>query len=1092
MKKRILTVLLAVCLVVALGTVTAAADEDEQGLNQATLEIIAQVDDSTNSTRYWDLHAGNYKLTGNIVLDDTIEGAQYISLRFGEGVSTLDLNGYSITSNSMAAITNKGTLTINDSRDSGTITGVRGIDNYGNLTLNSGTIVGTGSSHGAIRFRSVGSFTMNEGKLIAENSTSTISSDPLTGDNIQIDISIYGGDTGDILVSNGFVLTVGKENENNHESIRVGDIRTGWSTSNITLRLYSGIINSLPPSSITYNPENPTVLIVEKNAEPGGYHYETTEYDNQNYFQLVKNSEPVAHIESEQYYYLPDAIEALKDGDTLVLDADFEVSDASEILRITASNVTLDLNGHDITSSAPSSPVVCSGAASSTFTITNNSTTSTNASIIPAQPDEDHGYEIAAVSVGSNSSVTLNIEGNVTVDGVRLSSGGRIADTADNRELLSYDASMDNLYAVRIGSEAYIYGGGNISAIGLDAKNKGMNEVAAILLGDADDGITYGNSDVALTVDLDNNVVSSVGNAAVGIPNGADGTSLTVKNGTVRGQISAAGASSEECTLTLINLDMTSNGDAGVAANGALSDGLELTLKDCTLRSTNDNNMTTGIFFPVEGGVLTIDNSTITGYNTGVQAYAGSVTIKGAGTEITGSGVSVLNPDKDGKPATTGPIFDGSAISIIDRITEYGGFESITIEDGSFSTETGSGENGAVHVASENAGVPGSFAPFDNSQNIVQVSGGTFTSSVSEYVTDELKAELYSAANGTYTYYSSEEAASANAKPGDIISDVKETVEYNVRVVYGNGTADTLATVKNKATFILPDTLSRNGYTFGGWRGSDGKVYKAGETVKVTSDMTFTAIWNAINIPDTYDIEIADTANGEVSTSLSNASAGSTITITAEPDTGYSVGSVTVTGPDGRVDVTRVNATTYTFKMPEGDVTVRVTFTTGLPFTDVSANQWFYEAVSYVYTNGMMEGDSATTFNPDGRMTRAMFWAVLGRIDGATITGANWVETARSWAMSKGVSDGTDPNGLVTREMMVTMLWRYAGEPASDESLSGYSDAANVSDWAAEAMSWALETGVIEGVTATTLQPQGTATRAQCATIFMRYDALVA
>ena len=292
-------------------------------------------------------------------------------------------------------------------------------------------------------------------------------------------------------------------------------------------------------------------------------------------------------------------------------------------------------------------------------------------------------------------------------------------------------------------------------------------------------------------------------------------------------------------------------------------------------------------------------------------------------------------------------------------------------------------------------------------------------------------------------------------------------------------------------TYKLGNPGTYNGYTFGGWR-SGNTVYKAGETVKVTSDMTFTAIWNAVNIPDTYDIEIADTANGEVSTSLSNASAGSTITITAEPDTGYSVGSVTVTGPDGRVDVTRVNATTYTFKMPEGDVTVRVTFTTGLPFTDVGANQWFYEAVSYVYTNGMMEGDSATTFNPDGRMTRAMFWAVLGRIDGATITGANWVETARSWAMSEGVSDGTNPNDYVTREMMVTMLWRYAGEPASEESLSGYSDAASVSDWAAEAMSWALETGVIEGVTATTLQPQGTATRAQCATIFMRYDALVA
>ena len=254
--------------------------------------------------------------------------------------------------------------------------------------------------------------------------------------------------------------------------------------------------------------------------------------------------------------------------------------------------------------------------------------------------------------------------------------------------------------------------------------------------------------------------------------------------------------------------------------------------------------------------------------------------------------------------------------------------------------------------------------------------------------------------------------------------------------------------------------------------------------------MTFTAVWSAINIPDTYDIEIADTANGSVDTSLSNASAGSTITITATPDSGYSVASVTVTGPDGRVDVVRVNATTYTFKMPAGDVTVRVTFTDSdaLPFTDVSAGQWFYDAVAYVYTNGMMEGDSATTFNPDGTMTRAMFWAVLGRMDGQTITGTNWVEQARNWAMREGVSDGTNPNDYVTREQMVTMLWRYAGEKNGSANLNRYTDSGSVSGYAVEAMRWAIGNGVIQGVTSTTLAPKANATRAECATIFMRFD----
>lgn len=158
-----------------------------------------------------------------------------------------------------------------------------------------------------------------------------------------------------------------------------------------------------------------------------------------------------------------------------------------------------------------------------------------------------------------------------------------------------------------------------------------------------------------------------------------------------------------------------------------------------------------------------------------------------------------------------------------------------------------------------------------------------------------------------------------------------------------------------------------------------------------------------------------------------------------------------------------------------------------LPFTDVAANQWFYNAVAYVYTNGMMEGVGDTVFNPDGSMTRAMVWAILARIDGEPVTGESWIETARAWAMSEGVSDGTDATGLVTREQFATMLWRYAGEPASDFSLGAYTDAFGVSDYALDAMRWAVENGIITGVSATTIDPQGTATRAQAAAMLMRF-----
>ena len=336
----------------------------------------------------------------------------------------------------------------------------------------------------------------------------------------------------------------------------------------------------------------------------------------------------------------------------------------------------------------------------------------------------------------------------------------------------------------------------------------------------------------------------------------------------------------------------------------------------------------------------------------------------------------------------------------------------------------------------------------------------------------------------------------------------KVTVTYTVN---GSDYVVIVADVEyGKATYTEPaDPAAPQGYKFDGWAYT-GAVSVSGNTVTLTVgdtyEYTFAAKFSAIEVdppekPDhpsrpvgpTYDIDVVDAENGSVSANLSNASEGSTIRLTVEPDEGYELGSLTVTGPDGRVEVTRVNASTYRFTMPDGDVTVRATFVSeGLPFTDVSTSAWYYDAVSYVYANGLMDGVSSTQFNPDGTMTRAMVWAILARIDGQTVTGDGWIETAREWAMSSGVSDGENANGAVTREQLVTMLWRYAGEPEGTAPLSAWSDAGSVSDWAAEAMSWAIDNGVITGMSADTLAPQGSATRAQCAAILMRCADLLA
>ena len=157
------------------------------------------------------------------------------------------------------------------------------------------------------------------------------------------------------------------------------------------------------------------------------------------------------------------------------------------------------------------------------------------------------------------------------------------------------------------------------------------------------------------------------------------------------------------------------------------------------------------------------------------------------------------------------------------------------------------------------------------------------------------------------------------------------------------------------------------------------------------------------------------------------------------------------------------------------------------PFTDVSVNAWYYEAVKYVYENGIMNGMDRYSFQPNGTLTRAMVWTMLARLDGVDTEGGNsWYAKAQEWATATGVSDGENPTGEVTREQLITMLWRYAGSPTYTADLSGYVDTADISSWAGQAMCWAVATGVIEGDENSALTPKADTTRAQAAAMLMR------
>ena len=158
-----------------------------------------------------------------------------------------------------------------------------------------------------------------------------------------------------------------------------------------------------------------------------------------------------------------------------------------------------------------------------------------------------------------------------------------------------------------------------------------------------------------------------------------------------------------------------------------------------------------------------------------------------------------------------------------------------------------------------------------------------------------------------------------------------------------------------------------------------------------------------------------------------------------------------------------------------------------LDFTDTN-NHWAEDAIDFATAHELFAGTSDTTFSPDSSMTRAMLMTVLARFDGQDTTGgAVWYEKAMAWAKENGISDGSNPDGNITREQFATMLWRYAGSPAGDGTLSSFGDSASVNGYAVDAMRWAVSTGIISGMSDGTLAPQSSATRAQVATMLMRF-----
>ena len=276
-------------------------------------------------------------------------------------------------------------------------------------------------------------------------------------------------------------------------------------------------------------------------------------------------------------------------------------------------------------------------------------------------------------------------------------------------------------------------------------------------------------------------------------------------------------------------------------------------------------------------------------------------------------------------------------------------------------------------------------------------------------------------------------------------------------------------------------------------------------TLKLYYDERTTSRPSGGSSEPSYTVSVEDLVNGTVETDPRRAQEGEEVTITVTPDDGYELDTLTVIDRDGdEVEVTEERDGTFTFEMPDSRVTIEATFVPvaediapeiptdwSNPYGDVAANAWYYDAVAYVTANGLMNGTSATTFAPDATTTRAMIWTVLARMNGQNVDGGTpWYAMAQSWAMTANVSDGTNPGNPISREELATMLYRAAGSPDVSGNLLSYSDGSSVSAWAESAMLWATQNGIISGIDGM-LTPQGQATRAQVATMLMRFREVV-
>lgn len=345
--------------------------------------------------------------------------------------------------------------------------------------------------------------------------------------------------------------------------------------------------------------------------------------------------------------------------------------------------------------------------------------------------------------------------------------------------------------------------------------------------------------------------------------------------------------------------------------------------------------------------------------------------------------------------------------------------------------------------------------------------------------------------------------------------EVYAYVDPNAKSMYritfdSNGGSDVAAAeVESGSTLAKPADPTRAGYSFVGWY-KDSELNTAWDfdTDVITADTTLYAKWmyngGASSGPQSYTISVSAGTGGSITPGTCTVTAGQDKTFTVTANEGYIVKDVLVDGSSvGAV-------TSYTFSKVRAAHTISAVFEAvhTAQFNDIRSGDWYYTAVLYVANSGIMEGNGIS-FLPNGTVTRAMVVTTLWRMAGepsaeveesfSDVSAGAWYANAVAWGASNGIALGDGqgkflPDVAVTREQFATFLLRYAeyaGQSTDQRvAVDGFTDASRISAWAKNALEWAVASGIITGKPGNCIDPTGTAIRAELATMLYRYSQL--